>query len=69
LFEIASHTYSHRALRDNIFCGPEISDDDKIVEINRSKQIIENIMERPCLGLRPAFALMKGSEGNLTHLG
>jgi hypothetical protein len=63
LFEIASHTYSHRALRDNIFCGPEISAEDKIFEINRSKQIIEDIMERPCLGLRPAFGFDEGFRG------
>ena len=29
LFEIASHTYSHKMLRDNPFCGPAVSLEEK----------------------------------------
>jgi peptidoglycan/xylan/chitin deacetylase (PgdA/CDA1 family) len=53
LFEIASHTYSHRMLRDNPFCGGAISPQEKRDEIFKGKQSVETVFERPCLGLRP----------------
>ena len=34
LFEIASHTYSHQMLRDNVFCGQAISMDQRREEIS-----------------------------------
>ena len=34
LFEIATHTYSHRMLRDNEFCGPAISLEEKRNEMD-----------------------------------
>jgi len=60
LFEVASHTYSHRMLKDNPICGPAISLPEKRVEIFKSKEIIENIFEKPCLGLRPACGFEDG---------
>jgi peptidoglycan/xylan/chitin deacetylase (PgdA/CDA1 family) len=53
LFEIASHTYSHRMLRNNVFCGAAPSIDERRIEIVKSKETIERVFERPCLGLRP----------------
>ena len=53
LFEIASHTYSHKMLRDNPFCGPAVSDEEKREEIFKAKEIIEGVFERPCIGIRP----------------
>jgi peptidoglycan/xylan/chitin deacetylase (PgdA/CDA1 family) len=53
LFEIASHTYSHRMLRDNDFCGSAVSMDERRKEIFKGKEAIERIFERPCIGLRP----------------
>jgi peptidoglycan/xylan/chitin deacetylase (PgdA/CDA1 family) len=53
LFEIASHTYSHQMLRDNIFCGPAPSLEARRTDIVKGKEAIERIFERPCLGLRP----------------
>jgi len=53
LFEIASHTYSHRMLRDNDFCGSAVSMDERRKEIFKGKEAVERIFERPCIGLRP----------------
>ena len=53
LFEVASHTYYHRMLRDNDFCGPAIPQEEKREEIFRSKKAIEQVFERSCIGLRP----------------
>jgi hypothetical protein len=53
LFEIASHTYSHRMLRDNDFCGPAVSMDERQKEIFEGKEAVERVFERPCIGLRP----------------
>jgi peptidoglycan/xylan/chitin deacetylase (PgdA/CDA1 family) len=53
LFEIASHTYDHEMLRDNDFCGSAAPARQKRKEVVESKKIIEDISERPCIGLRP----------------
>ncbi len=53
LFEIASHTYSHRMLRDHEFCGPAVSMDERRDEIFKGKEAVERVFERPCIGLRP----------------
>jgi peptidoglycan/xylan/chitin deacetylase (PgdA/CDA1 family) len=63
LFEIASHTYSHRMLRDHPFCGPAIPEKEKRVEIFRGKEIVESVFQRPCLGTRPACAFDNGLKG------
>jgi hypothetical protein len=53
LFEIASHTYTHRMLRDHEFCGPAVSMDERRNEISKGKEAVERVFERPCIGLRP----------------
>jgi len=53
LFEIASHTYDHQMLRDNDFCGPAASPEQIRKEVVESKKVIEDVFERPCVGLRP----------------
>ncbi len=60
LFEIATHTYSHRMLRDNPFCGDAIPDEEKRIEIFKGKEIVERVFERPCLGLRPGCGFENG---------
>jgi hypothetical protein len=40
LFEVASHTWSHKMLRENIFCGPAVSADEKREEVFRAKELI-----------------------------
>jgi hypothetical protein len=40
-------------LRDNVWCGPAASADAKREEIFRAKELIEKVLERPCMGIRP----------------
>jgi peptidoglycan/xylan/chitin deacetylase (PgdA/CDA1 family) len=63
LFEIASHTWSHRMLRDNPFCGPAVSDVAIREEILRGKELVESVFQRPCLGLRPGCCFVDGLRG------
>jgi peptidoglycan/xylan/chitin deacetylase (PgdA/CDA1 family) len=63
LFEVASHTWSHKMLRDNVFCGPAASADEKREEIFKSKELIERLFERPCIGLRAACGFDNGLKG------
>jgi len=63
LFEVASHTWSHKLLRDNAFCGRAVSPDEQRQEIFKSKELIESTFERPCLGLRPAVGFDNGFKG------
>jgi peptidoglycan/xylan/chitin deacetylase (PgdA/CDA1 family) len=63
LFEVASHTYSHKMLRDHPFCGPAASEEQRREEIFRGKEVIENVFERPCVGLRPGCGFDNGLRG------
>ncbi|MCK4966350.1 polysaccharide deacetylase family protein [bacterium] len=63
LFEIASHTYSHRMLRDNPFCGPAVSLTEKREEIFKGKEIIERVFKRPCIGIRPGCSFDNALRG------
>ncbi len=51
-FEIASHSYSHRLLKDHPLIDDHCDKDEKIKQIRLSKQYIEDVFERPCVGLR-----------------
>jgi peptidoglycan/xylan/chitin deacetylase (PgdA/CDA1 family) len=63
LFEIASHTYSHRLLRDHPICGPAASLEEIRQEISRGKAVVEEVFQRPCLGLRPGCGFVEGLRG------
>jgi peptidoglycan/xylan/chitin deacetylase (PgdA/CDA1 family) len=63
LFEIASHTYSHRSLRDHPFCGPAVSPEEIVEEISKGKEWVERVFERPCLGMRPGCGFEEGLRG------
>lgn len=63
LFEVASHTYSHRMLRDHPFCGGSIAPDEKREEIFKGKKIVEDVFERPCLGVRSPCGFDNGLKG------
>jgi peptidoglycan/xylan/chitin deacetylase (PgdA/CDA1 family) len=53
LFEVSSHTYSHKMLRDHPFCGQAASEEQRRIEIFEGKATIERVFNRPCTGLRP----------------
>jgi hypothetical protein len=63
LFELASHTYSHKMLRDHPFCGPAASPEQIRVEIWRGKEVIEQTFGRPCRGLRSGCGFADGLNG------
>ena len=63
LFEIASHTYSHRMLRDHAIGGPAATPDQIHTEIWRGKQLVEECFGRPCRGLRPGCGFEQGLKG------
>lgn len=63
LFEIASHTYSHKMLRDHPFCGPAAPEEQRREEIFRGKALVESVFERPCFGVRPGCGFDKGLKG------
>jgi peptidoglycan/xylan/chitin deacetylase (PgdA/CDA1 family) len=63
LFEVASHTWSHKLLCDNAMCGRAVSAEEKREEIFRAKALIEEVFERPCVGLRPAVGFDRGLRG------
>jgi peptidoglycan/xylan/chitin deacetylase (PgdA/CDA1 family) len=63
LFEIASHTWSHRMLRANPFCGPAVSDEAKRQEVFDGKAIVERVFNRECIGMRPGCAFDNALKG------
>jgi peptidoglycan/xylan/chitin deacetylase (PgdA/CDA1 family) len=63
LFEVASHTWSHKMLRENVFCGRAASAEEQREEVFRAKELIEHVFERPCLGLRAACGFDNGLKG------
>lgn len=63
LFEVASHTYSHGMLRDHPICGPAVGPEEIHGEIFRGKEIVEEVFERECLGLRPGCSFDVGLSG------
>ncbi|MCE5250532.1 polysaccharide deacetylase family protein [bacterium] len=69
LFEVASHTYSHRMLRDNPFCGSEIPLNEKRTEIFKGKEVVERVFGKPCTGLRPGCGFVDGFRGANDVLG
>jgi hypothetical protein len=63
LFEVASHSYSHKLLRDHPICGPAASLEEIHQEIMRGKAVVEEVFQRPCLGLRPGCGFVDGLHG------
>ena len=63
LFEIASHTYSHKLLRDHALCGPGVGPAEVHEEVYRSKRLVEDLCGRECLGFRTACGFELGLRG------
>ena len=63
LFEVASHSYSHKLLRDHPVCGPAASMPEIREEILRGKETVERVFPGPCLGLRPGCGFSDGLKG------
>jgi peptidoglycan/xylan/chitin deacetylase (PgdA/CDA1 family) len=69
LFEVASHTYSHRMFRDHPICGPAATLAEIEVEIRRGKEVVEEVFGRRCLGLRTGCGFTDGLRGAPEILG
>ena len=63
LFEVASHTYSHKLLRDHPLFGPAVSPEEVAEELSQGKRWVERVFERPCLGMRPGCGFEEGLFG------
>lgn len=64
LFEIASHSYSHRLLRDHPICGSAATPAEIREEIVRGKEVIERIFPgRRCMGMRTPCGFSEGLRG------
>jgi peptidoglycan/xylan/chitin deacetylase (PgdA/CDA1 family) len=63
LFEVASHTYSHKSLRHHPFCGPAVSPAEIAEELTKGKRLVEEVFERACLGVRPGCGFEQGLRG------
>jgi len=63
LFEVASHSYSHKLFRDHPICGPAASAPEIRDEILRGKETVERVFGRECLGLRPGCGFTEGLRG------
>lgn len=64
LFEVASHTWSHVLLQDHPFGTKAVPHAQALEEIRRSKEAVEDVFGRPCIGFRPAYAFVDGFRGN-----
>lgn len=63
LFDIQTHTYSHRMLKTSGPHGPAVSLEEMEEEVSRGKQLVEDTFERECLGLRPGCGFHGGFGG------
>jgi len=63
LFEVASHTYSHRMLRDHPWCGPVASPEGVRDEVVLGVEWVEKVFERKCKGIRPGCSFEDGLVG------
>ena len=63
LFDIQTHTYSHKILKNSIPHGPAVSLEEMEVEVRRGKELVEETFGRECLGLRTGCGFEKGFQG------
>jgi hypothetical protein len=68
LFDLASHTYSHRLLKDNRVHGPGVDLDELGYEIERGLRLVEEVFERPCIGVRSGYGFYGGLRGEEERL-
>lgn len=68
LFDVQSHTYSHRMLRDNQMHGPGISLEELRKEISLGKRWVEEVFERECVGIRSGCGFYGGMSGTPERL-
>lgn len=68
LFDIQSHTYSHRMLKNNRMYGPGVDLDELRCEIRLGIELVEQVLERPCIGVRSGCGFYNGLQGESERL-
>jgi hypothetical protein len=63
LFEVASHSWSHKTLMNHPMCGPAASPDEVWEEVQRGVESVERVFGRRCRGFRPACGYADGLRG------
>ena len=63
LFDIQSHTYAHKMLKDSRMHGPGISVEEVRQEITLGKKWVEDVFARPCIGVRSGCGFLHGFQG------
>lgn len=63
LFDIQTHTYSHKIIKDSRPHGPAVSLEETEVEVAEGKRWVEEVFERECIGLRPGCGFENGFQG------
>ena len=63
LFEVASHTYSHKTFGDHPFCGPGVPLEVARREMEMGKEWVERVFESVCEGVRPGCGFPDGLRG------
>ena len=63
LFDVQSHSWSHRILKDSRPHGPAVSLEEMEVEVAQGKHWVEEVFERECIGLRPGCGFENGFQG------
>lgn len=59
LFEVGTHTYSHKLILHHGIWGPPAPPEEVREEIFRGKDIVEQVFGRPCRGLRPGCGFLE----------
>jgi peptidoglycan/xylan/chitin deacetylase (PgdA/CDA1 family) len=60
LFEVATHTYSHKVLIDHPFCGKSENPDGVREQVLRGTDCVESVFKRKCVGIRPGCSFEFG---------
>lgn len=68
LFDVESHSYSHRMLRDSPQHGPGLSLEEMELEVAEGKRLVDDIFECDSLGFRPGCGFENGFSGEPQRL-
>lgn len=68
LFDVQTHTYSHKILKNSRPHGPAVSLEEMEIEVREGKRWVEEVFERECIGLRPGCGFENGFQGTPERL-
>jgi peptidoglycan/xylan/chitin deacetylase (PgdA/CDA1 family) len=68
LFDLQSHTYSHEMLKDNRMHGPGVSLEELHRQIKLGMDLVEQVFQRSCIGVRSGCGFYRGLRGEPERL-